>query len=154
MSDKNSRIEFIEISKKAVTKALENPRKIDLKLVNAQQARRVLDRLVGYKLSPILCKKIAPKLSAGRVQSVALKLIVDREREIESFVPEEYYTITAFFDDFESELFGYKDDNLEIKSLEEKDKIMDSLSKDFVILSIEKKDKNKKAKAPFTTSTL
>ena len=92
--------------------------------------------------------------SAGRVQSVALKLIVDREREIESFVPEEYYTITAFFDDFESELFGYKDDNLEIKSLEEKNKIMDSLSKDFVILSIEKKDKNKKAKAPFTTSTL
>ena len=78
--EQKCRIEFNEISKKAVTKALEHPRAIDLKLVDAQQARRVLDRIVGYKLSPVLCKKIAPKLSAGRVQSVALKLFVDREK--------------------------------------------------------------------------
>ena len=75
--------------------ALTKPREIDLKLVNAQQARRVLDRIVGYKLSPNLCKKIKPRLSAGRVQSVALKLVVDREKEIEAFVPEEYWLINA-----------------------------------------------------------
>ncbi|MBQ8444136.1 MAG: DNA topoisomerase I, partial [Clostridia bacterium] len=92
-SEKPCRIQFNELSKKAVSKALTEPRKIDLKLVDAQQARRVLDRLVGYKLSPIICKKIAPKLSAGRVQSVALKLVVDREVEIEKFVPEEYWNV-------------------------------------------------------------
>lgn len=151
--DNYDRVVFNEITKDKVLEAFKHPRKIDDRLVKSQETRRILDRIIGFRLSKLMQSKTGGK-SAGRVQSVALKLIVDREREIESFVPEEYYTITAFFDDFESELFGYKDDNLEIKSLEEKDKIMDSLSKDFVILSIEKKDKNKKAKAPFTTSTL
>ncbi len=151
--DNYDRVVFNEITKDKVLEAFKHPRKIDDRLVKSQETRRILDRIIGFRLSKLMQSKTGGK-SAGRVQSVALKLIVDREREIESFVPEEYYTITAFFDDFESELFGYKDDNLEIKSLEEKNKIMDSLSKDFVILSIEKKDKNKKAKAPFTTSTL
>ena len=151
--DNYDRVVFNEITKDKVLEAFKHPRKIDDRLVKSQETRRILDRIIGFRLSKLMQSKTGGK-SAGRVQSVALKLIVDREREIESFVPEEYYTITAFFDDFESELFGYKYDNLEIKSLEEKDKIMDSLSKEFVILSIEKKDKNKKAKAPFTTSTL
>ena len=151
--DNYDRVVFNEITKDKVLEAFKHPRKIDDRLVKSQETRRILDRIIGFRLSKLMQSKTGGK-SAGRVQSVALKLIVDREREIESFVPEEYYTITAFFDDFESDLFGYKDDNIEIKSLEEKDKIMDSLSKDFVILSIEKKDKNKKAKAPFTTSTL
>jgi DNA topoisomerase-1 len=89
------RIVFHEITKKAIEKALKNPRKIDVDLVNAQQARRILDRLVGYKLSPFLWKKVIKGLSAGRVQSVAVRLIVDREREIEAFKPEEYWTIEA-----------------------------------------------------------
>ena len=106
------RIQFNEISKNAVLKALDNPRAIDLNLVNAQQARRVMDRIVGYKLSPIISKKVAPKLSAGRVQSVALKLVVDREKEIENFKPEEYWTVTAFHEKnkilFKSTLQTYK----------------------------------------------
>ena len=101
--DKPARIEFNEISKKAVQNALKHPRVIDESLVDAQQARRVLDRLVGYKLSPVLCKKIQSKLSAGRVQSVTLRLVVEREREIENFKPEEYWPFFAILknkDDF------------------------------------------------------
>ena len=96
LADGDIRIEFNEISKKAVLAALQHPRKINLNLVNAQQARRVLDRLVGYEVSPILSRKIKSGLSAGRVQSVALKMVVDREREIRDFVPEEYWNIFAF----------------------------------------------------------
>ena len=147
------RVIFNEITKDKVLKAFENPRKIDDNLVKSQETRRILDRIIGFRLSKLMQSKTGGK-SAGRVQSVALKLIVDREREIESFIPEQYFTITGMFDEFESELFGYKEENIEVKSLEEKDKIMDVLSKDFVIETIEKKDKNKKAKAPFTTSTL
>ena len=95
LADNDIRIEFNEISKKAVLAALNHPRKINLNLVNAQQARRVLDRLVGYEVSPILSRKIKSGLSAGRVQSVALKMVVDREREIRNFVPEEYWNISA-----------------------------------------------------------
>jgi len=95
IKDKACRIEFNEISEKAIKKALENPRDINYNLVDSQQARRVMDRLVGYKLSPFLCKKIKDGLSAGRVQSVTLKLVVDREREITAFVPQEYWTISA-----------------------------------------------------------
>lgn len=155
--DKNCRIEFNEISKKAVTKALENPRKIDLKLVNAQQARRVLDRLVGYKLSPILCKKIAPKLSAGRVQSVALKLVVDREREIEAFVPEEYWTVQAFLKKGENivkaNLVSFNKKKFVPKNKEEVDTLLSAVQgKKFTITEIKKSKTKSHAPAPFTTS--
>ena len=95
--EKTRRIVFHEITKQAILEAIENPRDIDMNLVNAQQARRVLDRLVGFELSPILWRKIQPKLSAGRVQSVALRLIVDREKEIMAFVPQPYYRVEATF---------------------------------------------------------
>lgn len=157
--NKNCRIEFNEISKKAVTKALENPRKIDLKLVDAQQARRVLDRLVGYKLSPILCKKIAPKLSAGRVQSVALKLVVDREREIENFVPEEYWLVNAFLKkdsyDIKTLLSTYKNKKYQPKNKEEVDVILENCKgKEFVVKEVKKSKTKSHAPAPFTTSTM
>ena len=154
LKDKDyDRVIFNEITKDKVIEAFNHPRKIDDNLVKSQETRRILDRIIGFRLSKLMQSKTGGK-SAGRVQSVALKLIVDREREIEAFIPEEYYTITGVFDEFESDLFGYKEDNIEVKSLEEKDKIMGLLSKTFKIESVEKKDKNKKAKAPFTTSTL
>ena len=147
------RVVFNEITKGTVINAITHPRKIDDKLVKSQETRRILDRIIGFRLSKLMQSKTGGK-SAGRVQSVALKLIVDREREIESFIPEDYYTITAYFDEFESELFGYKDDNIEVKTEKGKDKIMSSLDKDFVVCDIEKKEKSKKARPPFTTSTL
>ncbi len=157
--EKPCRIEFNEISKKAVSKALENPRKIDLKLVNAQQARRVLDRIVGYKLSPILCKKIAPKLSAGRVQSVALKLVVDREKEIENFIPEEYWSVNALLkkDKYEIKagLVTYKKKKFVPKNKEEVDTLLERIkNKDFVVSEIKKSKTKSHAPAPFTTSTM
>ena len=157
--NKECRIEFNEISKKAVTKALEHPRKIDLKLVDAQQARRVLDRIVGYKLSPILCKKIAPKLSAGRVQSVALKLVVDREKEIESFVPEEFWTVTAMLkkgtSTIKASLATYNKVKFVPKNKEEVDKLLaDTKGKQFTIVGIKKSKTKSHAPAPFTTSTM
>ena len=99
LKDKARRIEFNEISEKAVKEALKNPRDINYNLVDSQQARRVLDRLVGYKLSPLLCKRIQNGLSAGRVQSVALRIIVDKEREIKAFIPAEYWNLTALLSD-------------------------------------------------------
>ena len=147
------RVVFNEITKDKVIDSFKTPRKIDDNLVKSQETRRILDRIIGFRLSKLMQSKTGGK-SAGRVQSVALKLIVDREREIEAFVPEAYYTITGVFDDFEADLFKYKDDDLEIKSKEEKNKILDNLSNNFVIESVSKKDKNKKAKYPFTTSTL
>lgn len=157
--DKTCRIEFNEISKKAVTKALEKPRKIDIKLVDAQQARRVLDRLVGYKVSPILCKKIAPKLSAGRVQSVALKLVVDREIEIEKFVPEEYWTVNAFLkkgaSQIKAALATFKKKKFVPKNKEEVDKLLEDVKdKDFVVKEVKKSKTKSHAPAPFTTSTM
>lgn len=153
------RIQFNEISKKAVLKALTEPRVIDLNLVNAQQARRVMDRIVGYKLSPILSKKIAPKLSAGRVQSVALKLVVDREKEIENFKPEEYWTVTAEHEKdnvkFKSSLTSYKNKKIKISNKEEVEKILSEIKgKDFVISQIKKTHTKSHAPAPFTTSTM
>ncbi|MGN1201399.1 MAG: type I DNA topoisomerase [Candidatus Caccovivens sp.] len=153
------RIQFNEISKKAVLKALTEPRAIDLNLVNAQQARRVMDRIVGYKLSPILSKKIAPKLSAGRVQSVALKLVVDREKEIENFKPEEYWNVTAEHEKnnikFKSNLTNYKTKKIKPANKEEVDKILSAISgKDFVVESIKKTKSKSHAPAPFTTSTM
>ena len=157
--DKVCRIEFQEISKKAVTKALENPRKIDLKLVNAQQARRVLDRIVGYKLSPILCKKIAPKLSAGRVQSVALKLVVDREKEIENFIPEEYWTVNALLtkdkNEIKASLATLNKKKFVPKNKEEVDKLLnETKDKKFTVAEVKKSKTKSHAPAPFTTSTM
>ena len=157
--DRVCRIEFNEISKKAVNKALENPRKIDLKLVDAQQARRVLDRLVGYKVSPIICKKIAPKLSAGRVQSVALKLVVDREIEIEKFVPEEFWTVGALLKKDKSEiktaLATYKKKKFVPKNKEEVDKLLEAVKgKEFLVQEVKKSKTKSHAPAPFTTSTM
>ncbi len=153
------RIQFNEISKKAVLKALETPREINLSLVDAQQARRVMDRIVGYKLSPILSKKIAPKLSAGRVQSVALKLVVDREIEIEEFKPEEYWNVTAEHSKnsikFKSSLAQHKGKKIKIQNREQVDKVLaDIKGQDFVVSEIKKTNSKSHAPAPFTTSTM
>lgn len=157
--DKKCRIEFNEISKNAVSKALEKPRQIDLKLVDAQQARRVLDRIVGYKLSPVLCKKIAPKLSAGRVQSVALKLLVEREKEIENFKPEEYWHVNAILKKGQSEIkaliSSFKKKKLELHSKDEVDKVLEEIKgKDFLLSELKKSKTKSHAPAPFTTSTM
>lgn len=147
------RVLFHEITKDKVIEAFKNPRKIDNNLVRSQETRRILDRIIGFRLSRLMQSKTGGK-SAGRVQSVALKLIVDREREIENFKKEEYWTITGIFDEFESELFNYDHKDIEIKKEEEADAILDKLNKDFIVSSIESKKKNKKAKPPFITSTL
>ncbi|MFH1246613.1 MAG: type I DNA topoisomerase [Candidatus Liptonbacteria bacterium] len=159
---KAERIVFHEITKPAIEEALRSPRTIDINLVNAQQARRVLDRLVGYKLSPFLWKKITRGLSAGRVQSVALRLIVDREEEIKKFKPEEYWTIAALFEsekgNFEAALQKISGDaipKLGITSKDATDKIVaDITGSDYSIKSIEKKEVRKNPLPPFTTSTL
>ena len=160
------RIVFHEITKQAIEEALKNPGEIDMKLVNAQQARRVLDRIVGYKLSPFLWKKIARGLSAGRVQSVAVRLIVEREREIEKFVPQEYWSIEALVrpqatdikNEFSAMLVkkeGRTLDRLEIKNQEEANKIVKELQgAEYKIEGLEKKEVKKNPLAPFTTSTL
>lgn len=153
------RIEFNEISQKAVQNALTKPREIDLKLVNAQQARRVLDRIVGYKLSPNLCKKIKPRLSAGRVQSVALKLVVDREKEIEAFVPEEYWLINAMLlkgkEAFKATLEKKNGKKFVPKNKQEADDVVAAVSgKEFDVEKIKRSTTKSHAPAPFTTSTM
>lgn len=156
------RITFNEITKEAVNKAVASPREIDMNLVDAQQARRVLDRLVGYNLSPLLWKKIARGLSAGRVQSVAVRLVVEREREIGAFKPEEYWSIVATLEkdkiNFEarlSEQNGKRIDKLEIKSEKESKEIEEKLEKGkYEVVSVEHKTEVRKPYAPFTTSTL
>ncbi len=161
--EKTKRITFHEITKHAIEKALENPRTIDMDLVNAQQARRILDRLVGYKLSPLLWHKVARGLSAGRVQSVAMRLIVEREREIEAFKSEEYWSVEAEFLTAKKEMFlaklnnidGKKLDKLEIKNEKQAKKILSDLeSADYKITKIEKKDRKKSPHPPYRTSTL
>ena len=155
--EKTRRIVFQEITKPAILHAIENPRKIDMNLVNAQQARRVLDRLVGFELSPVLWRKIQPKLSAGRVQSVALRLIVDREREIIAFNNEAYYKVEAMFHPE-----GTPDKTLIKASLDRRLPDIESakaflekcIGVEFKVDSIEKKDGNRFPAAPFTTSTL
>ena len=153
------RIQFNEISKKAVVKALTEPRAIDLHLVDAQQARRVLDRIVGYKLSPILSKKIAPKLSAGRVQSVALKLVVDREVEIENFKPEEYWNVAAEHQKgtmkFKSSLTHHNGKKIKISNKEQVDKVLSEIeNRPFVVKEIKRTTSKSHAPSPFTTSTM
>lgn len=153
--ESTKRIVFHEITKPAILKAIENPRKIDYNLVNAQQARRVLDRLVGFELSPVLWRKVKPSLSAGRVQSVAVRLIVDREREINKFNAEATYKIVAIFntgkpkESFKAELsqrFSKKDEAEQF--------LKDSIAAAFNIASLEKKPGKRSPSAPFTTSTL
>ena len=161
-ADKENRIEFNEISPKAVRQALEHPRKIDYNLVDAQQARRVLDRLVGYKLSPLLNNKIQNGLSAGRVQSVALRLVVDREREISAFKPEEYWTISVELQDagkkfspFRALLEKQGGKKCKVSSKEQADAVLAALkSGEYTVLSVKSSVTKSHAPAPFTTSTL
>ncbi len=161
LKNKN-RIVFHEITEEAVKEALKNPREIDLNLVDAQQARRILDRLVGYELSPLLWRKIANRLSAGRVQSVALRLIVEREEEREKFLPQEYWTIRAKFlknnNEFEAELYkiGQKKlDKFAIKNKKQAEEILKNLEGAFYFIKeIKEKEISKPPLPPFTTSTL
>ena len=155
--DNTKRIVFHEITKTAILNAIQNPRSIDMSLVDAQQARRVLDRLVGFELSPVLWRKIQPKLSAGRVQSVALRLVVDREREILAFNPEQYYKVDALFHPE-----GTPDSTLVKATLDRRFPDIDSareflercIGARFTVSSIEKKEGSRTPAAPFTTSTL
>ena len=155
------RIEFNEITKTAIKTAIKSPRQIDVNLVNAQQARRVLDRLVGYEISPILWKKVKWGLSAGRVQSVALKIICDREKEIKGFIPKEYWTIDCILKGekgnkaFNVKLLNYEGKKLEINNETESNKIISDLkSGEFKVNKIKKSTKTKNPLPPFTTSTL
>ncbi len=160
LNDEN-RVSFNEITQSGVKKGISNPHKIDLNLVDAQQARRVVDRIVGYKLSPFLWKKVKSGLSAGRVQTVALRLIVEREREIEKFNSEEYWTIDAKLlsarKTFEAKLYGTADGKKidEIKNEESANKIVENLKDcEYVVSSIKKGTRNKQPAPPFITSTL
>ena len=151
--NRTRRIVFHEITKDAILRAVENPREIDLKLVNAQQARRVLDRLVGFELSPVLWKKIQRGLSAGRVQSVALRLIVDREKEIMAFQNSSYYRIEAIFNAEGIKVKGTL--NKQFSTIEEARAFLeDSIGASYTISNIEKKEATRHSAAPFTTSTL
>lgn len=159
--DQNSdcRVVFNEITKQAVKNAFKTPRPINMDLVDAQQARRVLDRLVGYKISPLLWKKVKKGLSAGRVQSVAVKMIIDREKEIQSFVPEEYWSIEAKFkagnETFEAKFYGIGGEKIELKSENDVNDVLSKIKGDqFTITSVKKKERKKNPVAPFTTSSL
>lgn len=159
--EKITRVTFNEITKTAVQKAIQEPRDIDIDTVDAQQARRVLDRIVGYKISPLLWKKVKRGLSAGRVQSVAVKLIVDRENEIESFIPQEYWNIYANLKDekskkeFEARFYGKNGKKQEINSKEQVDEILKNIEKaKYIISEIKKGEKKRNPSPPFTTSTM
>ncbi|WP_425449200.1 type I DNA topoisomerase [Dethiothermospora halolimnae] len=160
--DKN-RIEFNEITKKAIKNAIKNPREINKNLVDSQQARRILDRLVGYKISPLLWKKVRRGLSAGRVQSVVTKLIYDKEKEIEDFVPEEYWSIDLLLskedNDFEASFYGInngkKDKKLKLNNKEQVDEIISNIEEDdFIVKEVKKGSKKRNPYPPYTTSSL
>ncbi len=160
LKDKN-RVTFNEITKHGVTEGMENPRSIDIDLVDAQQARRILDRLIGYKLSPFISQKIRRGLSAGRVQSVALRLVVDREEEIRAFVPQEYWSIDAKFTNppskkvFAAAIYGKSGKKIKINSKEESDKILSELENaEYRVASVKKGTRKKSPTPPFITSTL
>jgi len=156
------RVVFHEITPQAIKEAFASTEHIDENMVNAQQARRVLDRMVGYFLSPLLWKKVAKGLSAGRVQSVALKLIVIRERLIQSFIPQEYWKIEALlkrkvekFEEITAELIKYEDKKIDLKNAEHSNKIIEELQNaEYIVDSVKKKEKRRKPYAPFITSTL
>lgn len=154
------RVTFNEITKHAILEAMEHPRPIDMHMVDAQQARRVLDRIVGYKLSPLLWKKICKGLSAGRVQSVAVRIICDREREIQAFVPEEYWTIEGQYKTSTKETFDVVvthkgEDKLSISNEEESTAVLEDIcDRKATVRTIETRQRSRKAPAPFTTSTM
>lgn len=158
--EKTARVTFNEITKDVVKKSIKEAREIDMDLVNAQQARRELDRIVGYKISPLLWKKVKKGLSAGRVQSVALKLICEREEEIENFVPQEYWSIDSVFKTakgkkFSAKFYGDKNGKVELNTKEETDKILNAVENaDFTVEKVKKSVRAKNAPAPFTTSTM
>lgn len=153
------RVVFNEITKDAVKESFKHPGEINQQLVDAQQARRILDRLVGYNISPVLWKKVKKGLSAGRVQSVALRLVIDRENEIRNFKPEEYWTITGQFkhgrSSFEGKFNRLKDEKIKLKTKDDVDKVLAQLDGDeFNVDSVEKKEKKRFPAQPFTTSSL
>ena len=159
--DSNCRVTFNEITKETVKESIKKPRTINMDLVDAQQARRVLDRIVGYKISPVLWKKVKRGLSAGRVQSVAVKLIVDREEEIENFIPEEYWNIHADLLEpnskkkFQATFYGKDGKKLEIHTKEEVDKILKNIEKGkYIVADVKKGEKKRTPAPPFTTSTM
>lgn len=156
-----SRISFNEITKNAVKESLKNPREIDMDLVDAQQARRALDRIVGYKISPLLWAKVKRGLSAGRVQSVALRIVCDREEEINAFIPEEYWSLNAKLavqgekKPVEAKFIGKESEKISIKSQSEMDEVVRNLkNQKFEVLDVKKGERVRKAPLPFTTSTL
>lgn len=161
--DEKVRVEFNEITKEAITSAIKKPRAIDLSLVDAQQARRILDRLVGYKISPLLWRKIRKGLSAGRVQSVAVKLICSREDEIQNFIPEEYWSIKAKLEKnkevFEASFYGEnikgKETKIELKTESDVNSILEKIDKNsFVVTNVKNGTKKRNPYPPYTTSTL
>ncbi|MCM3713182.1 type I DNA topoisomerase [Alkalihalobacillus oceani] len=159
--DENSecRVVFNEITKQAIKDAFKNPRSINMDLVDAQQARRILDRLVGYNISPLLWKKVKKGLSAGRVQSVAVKMIIEREKEIKAFVPEEYWSIQAQFslenEPFEARFYGVDGQKQELASEEDVNNVLARLQSDqFQVTSVKKKERKRNPVTPFTTSSL
>ena len=159
--DSICRVTFNEITKETVQDSIKHPRKIDMNLTDAQQARRVLDRIVGYKISPMLWKKVKRGLSAGRVQSVAVKLIVDREEEIEKFIPEEYWNIYITLSkekskkEFEAHFYGIDGKKQEIHSKNEVDKILNDIKNEkYIVDDIKKSQKKRNPAPPFTTSTM
>ena len=159
--DTNSscRVVFNEITKDAIKESFKHPRPVNMDLVDAQQARRVLDRLVGYNISPILWKKVKKGLSAGRVQSVALRLVIEREKEIQKFVPEEYWTIGAAFqkgtETFEGAFFSQNGKKINLQSEEDMKKVINSLKgNEFIVTAVTKKERKRNAALPFTTSSL
>ncbi|WP_158737682.1 type I DNA topoisomerase [Alteribacillus sp. YIM 98480] len=153
------RVVFNEITKSAIKDAFKDPRPINMDLVDAQQARRVLDRLVGYNISPLLWKKVKKGLSAGRVQSIAVKMIIDREKEIKNFVPEEYWSIEGTFkrgkDQFEAKFYGIDGKKKDLRSKEEVDEVLSRLKgSDFTIQKVTKKERKRNPVQPFTTSSM
>ena len=157
--DAPCRVEFNEISKTVVNNAVLNPRKINMDLVHAQLGRRVLDRLVGYKISPIICKKIKSNLSAGRVQSVALKLVVDREKEIINFKPKEYWNVAASLQKdnikFKSALATYKNKKFVPENFDQTQEVLDYLNnQQFIVKEVKKTVTKSNPPPPFITSTM
>ncbi|MBC6299900.1 type I DNA topoisomerase [Listeria booriae] len=153
------RVVFNEITKDAVKESFKHPRKIDMDLVDAQQARRILDRLVGYNISPILWKKVKKGLSAGRVQSVALKLVIDRENEIKAFIPEEYWTIDGNFKkgkkEFQANFYGMNGKKKKLSNVDDVKEVMSTIKgKQFEVIDVVKKERLRNPAAPFTTSSL